>query len=80
MIFCRCVETKCGEFVVPDRHLEACHTCNNDGYDCQRRNAEGAGVQKHDFILYVTSVDHRQCGSDIGFGKPPYSISDNLVR
>ena len=66
--FCKetCVQTKCGEFTVPNDHLEACHVCDSDGYQCKRRSRPGPGITNHDFVLYVTAVGTSQCGSAIG--------------
>lgn len=68
--FCknRCVETKCGEFVVPEEHLTACSTCNSRGRECGLKEEEGAGVDDVDFILYVSARDTKQCGGKIGEG------------
>lgn len=67
--FCknRCVETKCGEFVVPEEHLTACSTCNSRGRECGLKEEEGEGVDDVDFLLYVSARDTKQCGGKIGF-------------
>ena len=66
--FCknRCVETKCGEFVVPEEHLTACSTCNSRGRECGLKEEEGEGVDDVDFLLYVSARDTKQCGGKIG--------------
>ena len=68
--FCknRCVETKCGEFVVPEEHLTACSTCNSRGRECGLKEEEGEGVDDVDFLLYVSARDTKQCGGKIGEG------------
>ena len=71
--FCknRCVETKCGEFVVPKEHLTACSTCNSRGRECGLKEEEGEGIDDVDFLLYVSARDTKQCGGKIGeeFGR-----------
>jgi hypothetical protein len=66
--FCknRCVETKCGEFLVPAEHLTACNTCDSDGRDCSEKEGEGKGINDVDFVLYVSAMDTKQCGGKIG--------------
>ncbi len=66
--FCKnqCVETKCGEFVVPDEHLTACNTCDSSGRDCGLKEGAGEGVEDVDFVLYVSALDTAQCGGRIG--------------
>ena len=62
------METKCGEFVVPEEHLTACSTCNSRGRECGLKEEEGAGVDDVDFLLYVSARDTKQCGGKIGEG------------
>ena len=78
--FCknRCVETKCGEFVVPEEHLTACSTCNSRGRECGLKEEEGEGVDDVDFLLYVSARDTKQCGGKIGEGN--FHILSKAVR
>ncbi|XP_059085081.1 leishmanolysin-like peptidase [Tigriopus californicus] len=62
----QCVETKCGEFVVPEEHLKSCHTCDSFGRDCKKVTDEGPGVNNTDFVLYVSAIPTKQCGESIG--------------
>lgn len=62
----QCVETKCGEFVVPEEHLKSCHTCDSSGRDCKKVTDEGPGVNNTDFVLYVSAIPTKQCGESIG--------------
>eukprot|EP00095_Tigriopus_kingsejongensis_P010307 maker-scaffold148_size310697-snap-gene-2.12 protein:Tk10307 transcript:maker-scaffold148_size310697-snap-gene-2.12-mRNA-1 annotation:"conserved hypothetical protein" len=61
-----CVETKCGEFVVPEDHLKACHTCDSSGRNCTKITDDGPGVEDTDFVLYVSAIPTPQCGESIG--------------
>ena len=65
--FCKllCLETKCGPVTVPNEHLDQCRVCDKSGAHCF--NAQGAewtqgkGVENHDFILYVSSIQTSHC-------------------
>jgi len=57
----RCVETKCGEWVVPEEHLENCSTCDSSGRNCKSDKNRGKGVSDVDFILYVSALNTEQC-------------------
>ena len=72
------METKCGEFVVPEEHLTACSTCNSRGRECGLKEEEGEGVDDVDFLLYVSARDTKQCGGKIGEGN--FHILSKAVR
>jgi len=57
----RCVKTTCGEWIVPEEHLEACSTCDETGRNCETKKNRGRGVSNVDFILYVSTEDTDQC-------------------
>jgi len=57
----KCVETKCGEWVVPEEHLENCSTCDSSGRNCKSDKNRGKGVSGVDFILYVSALNSEQC-------------------
>lgn len=61
----RCVETKCGEWVVPEEHLESCSTCDSTGRRCTKEKSEGKGVSNVDFILYVSALATEQCVENV---------------
>jgi leishmanolysin-like peptidase len=61
----RCVETTCGEWVVPDEHLEACSTCDESGRNCETKKRTGKGVSGVDFILYVSAEETSQCVDNV---------------
>jgi len=60
------VETRGGEFVIPDGHLSACHVCDRRGRNCGKEEDGGEGVEDVDFILYVSAEDTKQCGEAVG--------------
>ena len=62
----KCVETKCGEFKVPESHLKSCHTCDRNGRNCKKEIDDGEGVEDVDFVLYVSALPTSQCGESIG--------------
>lgn len=66
--FCRnrCVETKCGEYLVPASHLAACSTCDSSGRNCKEEEEAGKGVSGVDFILYVSAMRTDQCLETVG--------------
>jgi len=57
----KCVETKCGEWVVPEHHLEACSTCDSSGRNCNSERNRGKGLSDVDFVLYVSALNTEQC-------------------
>ena len=61
-----CVETKCGEFQVPEDHLTDCHTCDSTGRNCGKKSSGGPGVDGVDFVLYVSSITTQQCLEAVG--------------
>jgi len=65
--FCknRCVKTKCGEWVVPEEHLEACSTCDENGRNCKSEKNRGRGISGVDFVLYVSALDTDQCTENV---------------
>jgi hypothetical protein len=62
------VETKCGEFVVPESHLKPCKTCDTEGRRCRESESirTSRGVENADFVLYVSAVATPQCQETIG--------------
>jgi leishmanolysin-like peptidase len=49
--------TKCGKAIVPESHLERCHTCDDDKQtNCGATGVTNPGVTGHDLILYVTAT------------------------
>lgn len=67
----KCVETLCGEYKVPDDHLEVsgfltippsnetlqgCSTCDSSGRNCKNETRSGNGVEGADFVLYITAI------------------------
>jgi len=66
--FCKnnCVETLCGEYKVPDDHLEGCHTCDSSGRNCKQEEEAGKGVSGVDFVLYVSALTTAQCLEAVG--------------
>uniref|UniRef100_T1JG38 Leishmanolysin-like peptidase n=1 Tax=Strigamia maritima TaxID=126957 RepID=T1JG38_STRMM len=62
-------ETKCGEVVVPEDHLDVCRTCNGVGNGCVERNVKGKGVSGADFLFYVSAMQTDRCqkGSTIAY-------------
>ena len=66
--FCKeeCVETRCGEVVVPRDHLEGCHTCDSTGRQCGQYSQPGTGVHGVDFVLYVSTLSTSQCHETVG--------------
>jgi len=62
----RCVVTRCGEYLVPDSHLEGCHTCDSTGRNCIQESEPGRGVRGADFVLYITAVTTLQCLDSVG--------------
>jgi len=61
-----CVLTKCGEYLVPDDHLEGCHTCDISGRNCRQQSEPGRGVKGVDFVLYITAITTIQCLENVG--------------
>ncbi|KAK2165783.1 hypothetical protein LSH36_45g05007 [Paralvinella palmiformis] len=54
------IETKCGESVVPENHLEACRIAPvRDTFQVQGYG--GAGVRDSDFILYISAHQTDRC-------------------
>ena len=52
-------ETRCGDIVVPDEHLQQCHICDkNKG--CEQTGTPGYGVNA-EFILYVSAIESDRC-------------------
>lgn len=62
----RCVVTRCGEYLVPDSHLEGCHTCDSTGRNCKQESGAGRGVLGADFVLYITAITTVQCLESVG--------------
>jgi len=65
--FCKnkCVPTKCGEWTVPEEHLESCSTCDTNGRNCKTDKSKGVGISGVDFVLYVSAVDSDQCTQNV---------------
>jgi len=61
----RCVTTKCGEWDVPEEHLEACSTCDKDGRNCKTDKNRGKGLSDVDFVLYVSAQAADQCTENV---------------
>jgi len=62
----RCITTRCGEYLVPDDHLEGCSTCDTSGRNCKNETSSGEGVVGADFVLYITSMTTAQCLENVG--------------
>jgi hypothetical protein len=62
----RCVETLCGEYPVPQEHLEGCATCDANGHNCNPDSGPGPGVVGADFVLYITALTTAQCLESVG--------------
>jgi len=62
----KCVETLCGEYKVPDDHLEGCSTCDSSGRNCKNETRSGNGVEGADFVLYITAITTDQCLESVG--------------
>ena len=57
----------CGEFEIPEEHLEPCRFCDAIGRNCQTvAGTGGPGIQGHDFVLYVTALHRGSCVSKSG--------------
>lgn len=69
--FCRnaCNITRylCGPIEIPDRDIDQCRVCNEDGRSCSNDTSPGLtageGHIKTDFVLYVTAVLNRNCNN-----------------
>ncbi|XP_062519504.1 leishmanolysin-like peptidase [Corticium candelabrum] len=62
--------TTCGTVTVPSSHLQACYSCTTDlvtkKLNCEKEasSTAGVGVGGADYVLYVSSAQTSQCGSN----------------
>ncbi|CAF0990282.1 unnamed protein product [Didymodactylos carnosus] len=54
-------ETKCGDVIVPENHLELCYVCDK-GHSCKQTGKRGDGI-KSEFLLYVSALQTTRCES-----------------
>ncbi|XP_057192706.1 leishmanolysin-like peptidase isoform X2 [Triplophysa rosa] len=61
-----CAEiTKCGPVIVPERHLQQCRVCSESGKSCGPAGpSDGGGVERADFVLYVSAMTTERCGQE----------------
>ncbi|KAG9271613.1 leishmanolysin-like peptidase [Astyanax mexicanus] len=57
--------TRCGPVIVPDEHLQQCRVCSETGKSCGPVGPpDGEGVDRADFLLYVSAVTTERCGQE----------------
>uniref|UniRef100_A0A4W5MQY3 Leishmanolysin-like peptidase n=1 Tax=Hucho hucho TaxID=62062 RepID=A0A4W5MQY3_9TELE len=57
--------TKCGPVIVPEHHLQQCKVCSETGRSCGSAGPlDGNGVERADFVLYVSGVTTERCGQE----------------
>ncbi|XP_046331043.1 leishmanolysin-like peptidase [Haliotis rufescens] len=54
-------QTVCGDIIIPEEHLEGCHSWDQSTYLYDHQTVSGAGVNNTDFILYVAAVHSQRC-------------------
>ncbi len=52
-------ETRCGDIIVPDEHLQQCYICKEEK-KCDPIGSKGHGVNA-EFILYVSALETNRC-------------------
>ena len=52
-------ETRCGDIIVPEEHLQQCHVCTSEK-KCHQTGSKGSGVNA-EFILYVSAISTDRC-------------------
>ncbi|XP_051564909.1 leishmanolysin-like peptidase [Myxocyprinus asiaticus] len=57
--------TKCGPVIVPEQHLQQCRVCSESGKSCGPTGPpDGEGVERADFVLYVSAMTTERCGQE----------------
>ncbi|XP_048752274.1 leishmanolysin-like peptidase [Ostrea edulis] len=54
-------KTKCGDFLIPEQHLERCYYHDQRSGKLKSSGQAGTGVTKADFILYVAALPSAKC-------------------